>query len=94
LIYTYYPRQRIFADGRSDFLGPELGEEYLRATQGQFGWERTLDRFAVDSVLAPVEWPLAALLKATPGWEVVADNGRAILFTRALHRVDPRSNTP
>ena len=82
LIYQHYPRQRVFVDGRSDFFGPEVGEEYLRASQGQHGWTSILDRFAVNAVLAPVDWPLAALLKTAPEWHVVADDGRAILFTR------------
>jgi hypothetical protein len=82
LIYAHYPRQRVFADGRSDFLGPELGNEYLRAMQGHYGWQTTLDRHAVDTALLPATGPLSTVLKLTPGWRVVADDSRTILFTR------------
>ncbi len=93
LIYRFYPDQRVFADGRSDFFGPELGDEYLRTTQGDYRWRTTLERFGVDTVLAPVSWPLATLLKAEPGWRIVADNGQAILF--AHHGVSlPPSGAP
>jgi hypothetical protein len=82
LIYAHYPRQRVFADGRSDFLGPELGNEYIAAMQGSYTWQGTLDRYSVDAVLAPVTCALSTILKISPGWRVVADDGRAVLFTR------------
>src|ERR1019366_7927983 len=82
LIYAFYPRQKVFADGRSDFLGQELGDEYLKAAQGDYNWRKTLDRYCVDTVLAPVSWPLATLLKSAPGWRIADDGGEAILFTR------------
>lgn len=82
LIYRFYPRQRVFVDGRSDFFSPELGGEYLGAVQADYRWRETLDRYAVDTVLAPVTWPLSTLLKTRPEWRVIADDGKAILFER------------
>lgn len=82
LEYRFYPRQRVFADGRSDFLGPEIGNEYLRTAQGDYRWRETLERYAVDTVLAPVSWPLATILKTDRAWRVMADDGAAILFIR------------
>jgi hypothetical protein len=82
LIYEFYPRERVFVDGRSDFYGPELGRDYLRAAGGDSSWRNTLDRFHVDTVLAPASWPLTAVLKSESGWRLVASDGRAYLFTR------------
>lgn len=82
LIYLHYPRQRVFGDGRSDFLGPQLGDEYLRAMQGLAGWRTTLDRHRVDTVLAPAGGPLSTILKMTPEWRVAAEDGMAALFLR------------
>ncbi len=83
LIYLSYPDQRVFADGRSDFYGPEVGNDYIRTTQGDYRWRRTLDRYRVDAVLAPVAWPLTTILKTDPAWHLVSDDGKAILFTRS-----------
>lgn len=83
LLYLSYPDQRVFADGRSDFYGPEVGDEYIRTTQGDYRWRSTLDRYQVDAVLAPVSWPLATILKTDPAWRVISDDGKAILFTRS-----------
>jgi hypothetical protein len=83
LIYRFYPEQRVFADGRSDFLGAELGDEYLRTVQGDYRWRATLKKYRVDTVLAPISWPLATILKSDPAWQIEADDGKAILFTLA-----------
>jgi hypothetical protein len=76
------PRRKVFIDGRSDFYGPELGNEYLSASQGQWQWRSVLDKYGIDVVLAPVNWPLVSVLKQAGEWRLVADDGQAVLFSR------------
>jgi hypothetical protein len=80
LIYCFYPRQKVFMDGRSDFYGESLGREYLHLLQGSYDWKDILKRQGFDTALLPVEWPLAAMLKLDPSWQVVQDDSHAILF--------------
>jgi hypothetical protein len=82
LIYRFYPRQRVFFDGRSDFYGPDLGQRYLRLANGQHDWRATLDAYRFDYVLAPAGWGLCSLLKQAPDWALLADDGKALLFQR------------
>ncbi|MBL8177680.1 MAG: hypothetical protein JNK48_23585 [Bryobacterales bacterium] len=82
LIYRHYPRQRVFIDGRSDFYGKELGRDYVRLMQGHAEWQKLLDRYRFDSVLSPAGWSLASLLKQSPDWLLVDQDGMAILFER------------
>jgi hypothetical protein len=82
LIFRSYPRQRVFFDGRSDFYGPEIGQQYLRIVQVHFEWEQLLDRHRFDYVLSPPDWPLASMLKRDRRWRIVEDDGRGILFER------------
>lgn len=82
LIYRFYPRQRVFIDGRSDFYGPELGKLYLRVAYGHTEWRGTLDRYRISAVLAPTEWPLASILRQDPAWRLVEEEGPAVLFER------------
>ena len=84
LIYRNYPRQRVFVDGRSDFYGPELGNEYLALMNGRWDWRELLDKHRFDAALVPVEWPLSSLLKGAAGWRVREDSGREILFERSV----------
>ncbi|MEO7143214.1 MAG: hypothetical protein ABI165_06875 [Bryobacteraceae bacterium] len=84
LIYRFYPREHVFIDGRSDFYGSALGNEYLQLVQGNYRWAGLLTRYRFDMALIPVEWPLSQLLKLDPGWRVVEDDGHAILFATRL----------
>jgi hypothetical protein len=82
LIYRFYPTQRVFFDGRSDFYGPTIGNQYLHLSQGRYDWDAILGRNGFNVVLSPVEWPLSSLLKRKADWRLVEDDGKAILFER------------
>lgn len=82
IIYSYYPRQRVFVDGRSDFYGETLANQYLHLLQGAYDWREIMDRYGFDVALLPVDWPLSSLLKQDPSWRVVADDHSSVLFRR------------
>ncbi len=82
LTYRFYPRIRVFVDGRSDLFGPTLGKEYIHTAGGQHDWEQVLDRYRIETALVPIDWPLAELLKRNSGWRLLKDDGFDILFER------------
>ncbi len=82
LLFVNYPRQRVFADGRSDFYGPSIGNDYMALYMARFDWQRLLDKYRVESIFIPVDWPLATVLKTSAGWRLVDDDGRVIFFVR------------
>jgi len=82
LIYTD-PRTKVFVDGRSDFYGAEIGNQYLRMYSGNWDWNNLMKQYQFNLVLLPVESPLVQLLKITPEWRVEQDNGKEILL---VHR--------
>lgn len=86
LIYRSYPRQRVFIDGRSDFYGPELGREYVALGEAGARWPELMRKHRFDVVLCPPGWSLAAALKREPGWELKAQDARALLFVRRGER--------
>jgi hypothetical protein len=89
LIYKLYPQQRVFFDGRSDFYGYDLGKEYLAVMRAEHNWGAVLDKYGIDVVLAPSSWALCSVLKLAPGWRLVDDNGKVLLFERR-----PRGKSP
>lgn len=89
LIYRFYPQQRVFIDGRSDFYGPELGRFYLKLAYAQADWDATARSHGFQFVLAPSDWPLASLLGRDPGWRLLDRDHRALLFERAAARPPP-----
>jgi hypothetical protein len=83
LIYTLYPRQRVFFDGRSDFFGPELGNQYRVLQSGAGNWRELLERYRFELALLPAAWPLASVLDREPGWQLVYQDAVGKLFRRA-----------
>ena len=86
LIYSFYPRQKVFVDGRSDFYGETLGNEYLHLLQGAYDSQGILRQHGFEVALLPVNWPLVEMLKLDRSWQVVQDDSRAILFRRRSER--------
>lgn len=80
LIYRLYPKVRVFVDGRSDFYGSRFDRVFLDLMQARHGWEGHLEQYRIRTVLLPVDAPLAAVLKLSPRWRVVYDDGMAIVF--------------
>ena len=85
LIYRFYPRHKVFLDGRSDFYGPTFGKLYLRLAYADPEWRSAFERYGFELVLAPDEWPLAGLLKQDPAWRLLDRDNRALLFERSRH---------
>jgi hypothetical protein len=69
-------------DGRSDFYGPEVGNDYLRLTVGAWDWRQLMDKYRFNLVLLPVDSALVQILKLAPEWSVIQDDGKRILLVR------------
>jgi len=86
------PNQKVFVDGRSDFYGPEVGNEYIHLMNGQWDWEKTMEKYRFNVALLPIESSLSQLLKLRPEWHVVEDDGKRILLVRRAPPVLPAGN--
>ncbi len=82
LIFRFYPHHKVFVDGRSDFYGREIGQQYLDMWSARHNWRDLIEKWGFSAVLIPVDWPLASVLKQEPGWRVAYDDQFAILFVR------------
>jgi hypothetical protein len=83
VIWSLYPGHKVFVDGRSDFYGDEFEEKVLDVFNVKYGWEKTLGRFGVNTILLPPDTPLAGALKESSRWRVVYDDGVALVFRPA-----------
>ncbi|MBV8897938.1 MAG: hypothetical protein JO051_15605 [Acidobacteriaceae bacterium] len=80
LIYRYYPSERVFFDGRSDFYGMDLLRKYQHMINAQFDCEELLKKYSIDGVMLKSDAPLATLLKHSSAWTLLFDDGSTILF--------------
>jgi hypothetical protein len=86
LIYTN-PKQKVFVDGRSDFYGSEVGNEYIHLMNGQWDWDQVMNKYRFTVALLPIESSLSQLLKMRPDWQILEDDGKRILLVNRLTTV-------
>ena len=82
LIYRLYPQTKVVVDDRHDLYGEQLLKDYLKIIHVEWRWQEMLDGWNVDWVLMPANSALSSILKQTPHWRIVQDDGNAILFQR------------
>jgi hypothetical protein len=85
LIWRLYPATKVFIDGRSDYYGAEFEDKYIDVVSVKYDWEKTLAGFDVDTILLPINAPLAGALKESRRWGVVYDDHVALIF-RSVER--------
>ncbi len=88
LIFTN-PQQKVFIDGRSDFYGPEIGNDYIHLVNGQPDWQKITAKYGFTVALLPADVPITQLLRTRPEWRVTADDGKRILLVRTVTSVLP-----
>jgi hypothetical protein len=80
LIYRLYPHDQVFVDGRSDYYGTDFEKKVADVVSVNYGWDKTLAQFGVDTILMPPSSPLTGALKESSRWRVVYDDGVALVF--------------
>ncbi len=71
LIYLN-PQQKVFVDGRSDFYGPEIGNQYIHLMDGHGTGSKCLSKYDfIERACCPSKAAACQLLEAcarTGGW--------------------------
>jgi len=82
LIWTLYPRVRVYVDGRPDMYGDHFIDDFVHTWQARAGWQATLRRQGVRLVLVEPSSGLGHALAGTPGWRVVSRDKVSVLYAR------------
>jgi hypothetical protein len=86
LIYRFYPKIKVFIDGRSDFYnsGPVL-EDYKKLLKLDPSWSEVLDKFDVQWMLLENDDPLSMVAQMSGGWErIYKDDYSQILIKKRV----------
>jgi hypothetical protein len=83
LIYRHWPDLKVFIDGRSDFFGPSIGQDYLDILDVSPKWRDHLARYQIDTVLLPLNTSLGSRLSTEPGWQLLHSDTVSVVYTRS-----------
>jgi hypothetical protein len=82
LIYRLAPRGKVFFDGRTDFYGAEMGNQYIWMVNGRWDWKQLLQKHGIETALIKPDFALAQLMKESGEWDLIEDKGQELLFVR------------
>ena len=82
LIYRLYGGVRVFFDGRSDFYGPAIGDDYRTLLQAAPESRAVMARYRFTAALLPRDWALAQILERDPEWTVAYRDAQGVLLVR------------
>ena len=80
LLYRFWPEQRVFIDGQTDFYGAELVNEYLTTLRVQNGWQDILQKYDISWAIIPTNFPLVATLQDKLGWQIIYQDNTATIL--------------
>jgi hypothetical protein len=79
LLYAW-PEQKIFIDGGTDVLGPDIMRTQMEVTRLEPAWRKHLTDWKVDWALIGSRGRLAGQLAREPGWRLDSCDRTAALF--------------
>jgi hypothetical protein len=76
------PSHKVFVDGRNDFYGPELIQDFDTVNRAHTGWEDVLRKYKVDWTILPRAHPLNELLALHKEWSLSYTDEVAAIYSR------------
>ena len=76
------PSHKVFVDGRNDFYGPELIQDFDTVNRAHTGWEDVLRKHKVDWTILPRAHPLNELLALHKDWSLSYTDDVAAIYSR------------
>lgn len=82
IIYSAWPKYRVFMDGRSDMYGEKLGAAYLKVANLQPGWREVLSHHKVSWIIFETNSALTAALQDDTKWRAIYSDRVATIFVK------------
>jgi hypothetical protein len=85
LIWSLYPDEPVFVDGRTDLyaLHSQVLDDYVTVHWAQPGWQEILDRYQIGFVITERSGLLDGMLAEAGSWQPAYGDGVAIIYVRA-----------
>jgi hypothetical protein len=80
VLWRLHPEYLSFVDGRTDLFDDAILEEYLDIWRGTEGWQASLNKWGIKTVLIETDAPLAREL-LRDGWNIAHKDDQASVFT-------------
>jgi hypothetical protein len=88
LIWAAQPEYPVFVDSRIELYPQEIWQHYLAISAGQGDWEGRLGDYGINTLMLNPQFQrsLVRAADASSRWELVYQDGNAVLFVRESRR--------
>ncbi len=87
IIYSAYPRYKVFIDGRADMYGDRF-KDYFKIDRLEPGWESLLEKYKVNFIIFNADAILSKFLLTDSRWHLIYSDKLANIFVKNI----PRNN--
>jgi hypothetical protein len=94
LIYSFYPRARVYMDGREEMYGETFFKNYVQTMAGQGDWQQRLQAGNVDAAILQPHEGLAVAMSQADNWRQVFQDGVAVVYERVAPDTGSLPSTP
>jgi len=84
IIFSAWPKYRVFMDGRSDMYGEKLGSAYFQVANLQPGWKEVFARNDISWVIFDTKSALTAALNGDGDWRPIYSDEVATIFVKKI----------
>jgi hypothetical protein len=81
LIWTRYPENKVFIDGRADMYADRVIPDYVKITSAKMDSMKAFSQYDVKYVLLRTGQPFMWLLNSKPEWKVIYRDEIAVLYS-------------
>jgi hypothetical protein len=71
---------RVVVDDRHDMYGSEYMKRYLKVVEGNWDWQQQLQATGAGAALVSPSSAIGSLLRLSPEWRLIYDDGQALIF--------------
>ena len=82
VIYSLYPRYKVFMDGRSDMYGEPILKEYFKVAAIEPGWKDILEKYDINYIFFYTDSLLVRHLLTDSDWKRIYSDNVASIFLR------------
>jgi hypothetical protein len=84
IIYSAYPKYKVFIDGRADIYGNEKLQDYLNVMNMRPGWEKVMGKYNIDWIIYNTDSPLSQYLNLKKDWKLIYTDNVANIYIKNI----------
>ncbi|MGD9976105.1 MAG: hypothetical protein AB7S77_23865 [Desulfatirhabdiaceae bacterium] len=84
IIYSTWPRYKVFIDGRADMYGEDHLKAYDTVIKAKQGWQDIIEKHDITWMMVNPSSPISSLLWEMPGWHLIYADKVSHVYVRNI----------